>query len=72
MKKIVKEIVEWLIAMTPVIILGVLLQGLMALYFYRENYNVYNGNTRLCDIHYFILKGEQKYGKGIYRFQGEL
>lgn len=31
-------------------------RGLMLLYFYRENYNVYNGNTRLCDIHYFILK----------------
>lgn len=36
----------------------------------RENYNVYNGNTRLCDIHYFIKnKGDKNYGKGIYRFQ---
>lgn len=42
-------------------------RGLMLLYFYRENYNVYNGNTRLCDIHYFILKkGEQNYGKRVY------
>ena len=31
-------------------------RGLMLLYFYRENYNVYNGNTQLSDIHYFILK----------------
>ena len=31
-------------------------RGLMLLYFYREIYNVYNGNTRICDIHYFILK----------------
>lgn len=28
----------------------------MLLYFYREIYNVYNGNTQLCDIHYFIIK----------------
>ena len=35
-------------------------RGLMLLYFYRENYNAYNGNTQLCDIHYFILKGDKK------------
>lgn len=42
-------------------------RSLMLLYFYRENYNVYNGNTQLSDIHYFILKkGEQNYGKRVY------
>ena len=44
-------------------------RGLMLLYFYREIYNVYNGNTQLCDIHYFILKGDKKMAKEFIDFK---
>lgn len=37
--------------------------------FIRENYNAYNGNTQLCDIHYFILKGDKKMAKEFIDFK---